>query len=192
MAITTLSMVLTVCVLNLHHMSDRPVPGWVHRLVLQGLATCLRMHGIKRAHQKRKSALTQHANGDVTQRRRKQRKAMLMSGANGSVLEIINENAEGFQRDAGLESTPLQQLPQNAVEMDKLERCSPLNYSAIHEDCTAERDEPKVVDFSKEWTRVAEILDRFFFVVFLLSILISTGVLFHPLTGLVATRPALT
>ncbi|KAI0242977.1 Neuronal acetylcholine receptor subunit alpha-4, partial [Lamellibrachia satsuma] len=34
MAITTLSMVLTVFVLNLHHMGDRPVPPWVSNLVL--------------------------------------------------------------------------------------------------------------------------------------------------------------
>ena len=38
MAITTLSMVLTVLVLNLHSISDRPVPGWMRVLVLQYLA----------------------------------------------------------------------------------------------------------------------------------------------------------
>ena len=43
MAITTLSMVLTVFVLNLHHITDRPVPHWVKRLVLVYLA---RMMGI--------------------------------------------------------------------------------------------------------------------------------------------------
>ncbi len=32
MAITTLSMVLTVFVLNLHHVSDRPVPRWAKKV----------------------------------------------------------------------------------------------------------------------------------------------------------------
>ena len=43
MAITTLSMVLTVFVLNLHHITDRPVPTWVKRLVFIYLARMLCM-----------------------------------------------------------------------------------------------------------------------------------------------------
>lgn len=34
MAITTLSMLLTVFVLNLHHIGNRPVPAWILNLVL--------------------------------------------------------------------------------------------------------------------------------------------------------------
>ena len=34
MAITTLSMLLTVFVLNLHHIGNRPVPHWIQNLVL--------------------------------------------------------------------------------------------------------------------------------------------------------------
>ena len=37
-------------------------------------------------------------------------------------------------------------------------------------------------DYSKEWTRMAEIFDRLFFWLFLLAILVTTLVLFHPLT----------
>ena len=38
------------------------------------------------------------------------------------------------------------------------------------------------IDFAKDWRRVAEVFDRLFFWLFLLAILISTLVLFHPLT----------
>ena len=41
MAITTLSMVLTVFVLNLHHIVDRPVPTWVRKLTLVYFAKIL-------------------------------------------------------------------------------------------------------------------------------------------------------
>ena len=196
MAITTLSMVLTVCVLNLHHITDRPVPPWTQRLVLHWLASFLRMRGIRHAHQHGKRTQGRLANGDVSRRKRKQRKAMLKSiGANGSVLEVINENAEGFQKEVlASEATPLQSpLLLQPLETElKLERPLVGNHNtAIQDDTTAEggRNESKTVDYAKEWTRVAEILDRFFFVVFLLSILISTGILFHPLTGLVSTKP---
>ena len=44
----------------------------------------------------------------------------------------------------------------------------------------AEENNPK--DNAKDWKQVAEIFDRLFFWLFLVSMLISTLVLFHPLT----------
>lgn len=43
-------------------------------------------------------------------------------------------------------------------------------------------EENHETDFGKDWRRVAEVLDRLFFWLFLLAILISTLVLFHPLS----------
>ena len=43
--------------------------------------------------------------------------------------------------------------------------------------------EEKPEDYSKDWKRMAEVFDRLFFWLFLLAILISTLVLFHPLTN---------
>ena len=40
----------------------------------------------------------------------------------------------------------------------------------------------KPVDFAKDWKRIAEICDRLFFYLFLLAFVITTLVLFHPLT----------
>ena len=44
MAITTLSMVLTVFVLNLHHISERPIPGWARNVLFVGLARIMGMY----------------------------------------------------------------------------------------------------------------------------------------------------
>jgi len=48
------------------------------------------------------------------------------------------------------------------------------------------KDAPTVPDYSKDWKRVAEIVDRLFFWLFLLAITLSTLVLLHPLMMLVA------
>ena len=49
-----------------------------------------------------------------------------------------------------------------------------------HRQKSKEEDKPE--DYGKDWRRLAEIFDRLFFWLFLLAILISTLVLFHPLT----------
>ena len=41
MCITTFSLLLTICVLNLHHINDRPVPRWINKLVLVYIARLL-------------------------------------------------------------------------------------------------------------------------------------------------------
>jgi len=45
---------------------------------------------------------------------------------------------------------------------------------------------PVVPDYAKDWKRVAEIVDRLFFWLFLLAITLSTLVLLHPLMTLLA------
>ena len=46
--------------------------------------------------------------------------------------------------------------------------------------CIQQTDKPE--DYSKDWKKIAEIFDRLFFWLFLLAIVISTLILFHPLT----------
>jgi len=49
MALGALSVCLTVLVLNLHHRdNERPVPAWVHTLVLDYLAGLLCVHQLRR------------------------------------------------------------------------------------------------------------------------------------------------
>ena len=47
---------------------------------------------------------------------------------------------------------------------------------------TLKCDNDDTVDYSKDWHRLAEIMDRFFFWTFLLVILAISLLLFHPLT----------
>ncbi|CAD5112703.1 DgyrCDS1923 [Dimorphilus gyrociliatus] len=120
MAITTLSMVLTVFVLNLHYISDRPVPSWAKTLIIDYMGRCMCMSSYKK--DKRRSTV------------------------NGITLEKIGERIarhtmeeEGFIKDSE-------------------------------------------EDFSADWKRMAEVFDRLFFWFFLTAILITTLILFHPLT----------
>jgi hypothetical protein len=53
-----------------------------------------------------------------------------------------------------------------------------LQYSPVR----TKPDDDKPQDYGKDWKRIAEIFDRLFFWLFLVSMLISTLVLFHPLT----------
>ena len=46
------------------------------------------------------------------------------------------------------------------------------------------KDPPAFPDYSKDWKRVAEIVDRLFFWLFLLAITLSTLVLLHPLMSI--------
>lgn len=48
------------------------------------------------------------------------------------------------------------------------------------------KDAPVIPDYSKDWKRVAEIVDRLFFWLFLLAITLSTLVLLHPLMTLLS------
>ena len=51
-----------------------------------------------------------------------------------------------------------------------------------HSDDDEEEEDQEGQDYAKDWKKVAEVFDRLFFWLFLMAILISTLVLFHPLT----------
>ena len=59
---------------------------------------------------------------------------------------------------------------------------SSLGNDLLHDNSDHDDDEEETVDFAREWRKVAEVFDRLFFWLFLMAILISTLVLFHPLT----------
>ena len=165
MAITTLSMVLTVFVLNLHHVTDRPVPSWVKRLVFIYLARMLCMCNAIESD----SAANSPVNG-----KNKNKKLGLYrtpvdtmvsdSEERTAIIELQNRNVNG-----GTDSAKLS--PQ----------LSETNYPMLNR---IQKDEDKKEpNYSKDWIKMAEVFDRLFFWSFLLAILISTLVLFHPLTN---------
>ena len=168
MAITTLSMVLTVFVLNLHHITDRPVPPWARKLVLIYLA---RMLGIC-------------IPGTETKLCRNKRKKFQNIPNNVYRRASVRIDPDGKERTTIIELQPRSTV--NGGEMSPLAP-SRENAQSEREDLgeSSQQAVPKEtheVDYAKDWRRVAEVFDRLFFWLFLLAILISTLVLFHPLT----------
>ena len=153
MAITTLSMVLTVFVLNLHHVSDYPVPGWMRRLVLGYLARVLCM----RAPSQQPRA--------ATCARRWRRNAKTKTAdceEHAAILELTNLSTAAAGADG-----------------ERRQRAGP-EHANFYFASESDYDEPPV-DYSKDWRVLADIVDRLFFWCFLTAIVITTLVLFHPL-----------
>lgn len=164
MAITTLSMVLTVFVLNLHHISDRPVPKWAKKLVLVYMA---RMLGIcvPRNLKKGKNKQKQHRTlGNHVYRR-----ASVRIDTDGdeqtAIIELHPTNTANGER---------RRLTGSQDDL--------FNDLGTTSHTFKPAEEHHELDYSKDWRRMAEVFDRLFFWLFLLAIVISTLVLFHPLT----------
>ena len=152
MAITTLSMVLTVLVLNLHFMTDTPPPEWAKKVVLVYLARILRMCCTC---------------GDDDKEVKKAKK-LKQNGYRPAA------NVDGDERTAIIE------LNTRPIHSDRLFVEAHAN-STLLADADKEEAE-KEPDYAKDWKRMAEVLDRLFFWFFLFAIVISTLVLFHPVT----------
>ncbi len=160
MAITTLSMVLTVFVLNLHHVADKPVPRWAKRLVFIYLARMLCMCTMsqtcnkdnKRRSQQNLNPIFRQSAGPMNETDGEERTA---------IIELHNRNVNG---------TPeAKAVPPGVVD--------PYYYPMLNKP-----NEEVNEQYARDWKRMAEVFDRLFFWLFLFAIFISTLVLFHPLT----------
>lgn len=185
MAITTLSMVLTVFVLNLHHVTDRPVPLWLHRLVLvyvaklvgkcsnrstiNGLKVRKIQHDLLLAHDLQKDQPTDGTSARSSRRRAQIR--IMHSVDDRECSSAIVEIREPTSADSGV----------TAVRENGTQEATNGRGSRTASQCSEKPDDENA-DFSKDWKKLAEVFDRLFFWFFLLAILISTLVLFHPLT----------
>ena len=112
-------------------------------------------------------------------------KIMVKKGkANGStVLEIQNHHAiDNEENEQHFETLPLN----GGVEEKPAEVF--VNRERTDSECES-LDQSSSEHYAKDWTRVAEVFDRLFFWLFLLAILISTLILFHPLTDTYAKKP---
>ena len=160
MAITTLSMVLTVFVLNLHHVSDKPVPQWAKKIIFLYVAPILGMCSIAESMRK-----------EMRVERHRKRSTF----SNRRAPAPMPADPEGDERTAIIE---LQNRTPNSTPDIKDHRLHTNAYM-----CPLKpKQEAPPVDYSKDWKKMAEVFDRLFFWLFLLAIFISTMVLFHPLT----------
>ena len=197
MAITTLSMVLTVFVLNLHHITDRPVPHWVKRLVLVYLARmmgiCIKLDDDKeRKVPKTKNRRTGGLLGNhVTKRRTSVR---LDEG--DDTTAIIELHPIGNSSNQSPLHTTNGDTERTSLMHDKVytdnesAQGSPRAFHYGTSFPTNQKKDTKQLEqeWARDWRQVAEVFDRLFFWLFLLAILISTLVLFHPLSDAYMNR----
>ena len=184
MAITTLSMVLTVFILNLHHISDRPVPTWIKKLVLIYFAKLVGMcePGAGQKQSRSDSYHTEHVHLLPSQRALFDKTNMthnaraVIGKENGDAILEIHRNQDIESQESSYFKNGLD------IETDSIKDGSVLKPKPKEDANDPRIKKDKTELYAKEWRRVAEVFDRLFFWLFLLAILISTLVLFHPLT----------
>ena len=220
LAITTLSMVLTVLVLNVYGITDRPVPDWTRRFILVHLARSLGMCRTARAYQVvayqpatghayqptgHAYQATSHAYQGINGSGRKRparlrffRHSLLATTSDpdesASIIEMRTQassttsvdlmrevtsttsttfDAPVLVRSAMFDTPTVVRRPVNEYGSSGMTLVAPSGAELKKDKCPT--------DYAKDWKRVAEICDRFFFWLFLLIIVLSTIVLFHPL-----------
>ena len=172
MAITTVSMVLTVLVLNLYHVTDRPVPDWTKRMILGYLATVLCM---SRPSSKRHKYAKKVEDNLATLGLREALGTQigLLTSINGTAQAKSNNQTNGgplgqnkcrvsdrgFQKEVFSNSSKTRTGPNDALVREMLE-----------------------AEYSSDWCYVAEVVDRLFFWLFFVAITVTTLLLFQPLT----------
>ena len=221
MAITTLSMVLTVLVLNLHSINDRPIPGWVRVIVLDYLAKLVckseyekpankllnKMHQMNTAERlanhvtrnKYHSSLTSVADAarDVAEQ-------VPIIAVNGGGSVMTNHDHHNHSTHA-VTSSQQQKLGFVNLRNNNISRSKAKTKLAYSNTSSAARGgatsftsgdasycdsdvtdaataaAAAELDYGKDWQKLAEVVDRMFFWIFLLAIIAVSLLLFHPL-----------
>ena len=170
MAVTTLSMVLTVLVLNLHGIADRPVPRWLEVLLLNYLAKLLcmsctsdydKIHKHKRSRTIRRTVNNGSMHNSILDDESEEQVPII--ALNGSVRGNATTHETSFTSPWERRVTSSPQKPKPSHSKDETEPQKP-------------------PDYSKEWQRIAEVVDRFLFWLFLFFVVVISLILFHPLT----------
>ena len=184
MAITTLSMVLTVFVLNLHHVTDRPVPSWAKKLVLVYLArlmcmcTCDFGQDPERGQaddKKNKYRVTPNSLGKAIGNQ-----IGLLASLNGT-LGVNSPSGSGRPERGGHPPGGGGGGGHTIVDQHGVHYRSTYTYGFEEK---REAKDPKKLEeeWARDWRHLAEVVDRLFFWIFLSAIVITTLLLFHPLT----------
>ena len=162
MAITTLSMVLTVCVLNLHFKADTPVPPWLQTLAYRYIGRAVMCF----------DKMPEDVNTTARKRKKKKKQSITIAHSDRGHTEF--------------DSMELAFRPEELRRFNHA--CASGTQEFVVVDPHVENSEPSSEeknDYVKDWQKVAQIMDRFFFWVILLAIVISTLILFLPLSPLI-------
>lgn len=185
MAITTLAMVATVFVLNLYQMKEKPMPKWCKIVFLEYAAKflCMCSCGCPPA----KQAAVADAESNMPSRSRSRSRTAAdrnfpyrrKSSADDAMLPLRAKSHDSATQRKSL-------VPPGS---DSARDLSPGRYQIIFGDPRRygmrgedPKDKDKKQDFSKDWVHVAAVFDRLFFWMCLIFIVLTTLVLFHPIT----------
>ena len=186
MAITTMAMVATVFVLNLYGMKEKPLPKWAKTIFITYMAKFLCMCNCA-------SPQNLHVVSDT--------ESNMPSAANRARSRSRADRASFLlRRKSSDDSTlPLRRVSQDStthrrslIPPDGAQReLSPARYQMLYGDARRygffpdsekDKDKDKKVDYTKDWVHVAAVFDRLFFWLCLIFIVLTTLVLFHPIT----------
>ena len=190
MAITTLSMVLTVFVLNLHHVNDRPVPRWLKKLILVYLARlmCMCSYDTKDDQQEEQERRNRYRITPNSLGKAIGNQIGLLANLNGNIGPQNGPSAgpnrpsksKDKPRGTGLLSGGLTAA---AATADRHSMNFRSQYTYNSENNGKYADTRRLEEgWAKDWRHLAEVVDRLFFWLFLSAIVITTLLLFHPLT----------
>ena len=168
MAMTSLSIVLTVFVLQLHHVgpNTKAVPAWIRKVVVGVIARAL--------------CMTSHLQGYYSYRETgTKRDEMCLTSFvdNLELKESNNCNGRLNQNQMHLNNERSESLRDRSVNYDKISRHLKILVSK-HD------GEDEYQDIINEWRLVAHIMDRFLFWLFLIGSFLSsiTILVFKPMT----------
>lgn len=190
MAITTLSMVLTVFILNLHHITDRPVPKWLRRLVLVYLARLLCMC----QYQPPSSSSAFDSDDEMDNNSKYRVTPNSLGQAIGSQIGILaslngtlGNGSPAQTNNRAKKSTATRSNSHGGGGNNVFVNPHGVHYSSgfsYADDAPREKVDVKRLEeeWGREWRHLAEVVDRLFFWLFLSAIVITTLLLFHPLT----------
>ena len=190
MAITTLAMVATVFVLNLYGMKEKPVPLWAKRVFIIYIARLLCIcdcGATSRDSMRQPDAEASHSSRDTGHNKRHKYKKVTQQQAH-SLIEVddpipLRGRGEGC-RDHLVHYNHDLYGGHSAASSSRTSFLSPTSGDRrpSYKDEGGARKEDKKADYTKEWVHVAAVFDRLFFWLCLIFILITTLILFHPLT----------
>ena len=181
MAITTLSMVLTVFVLNLHHVTDRPVPTWAKIFIFKYMSRVMCMCHIEKQY-------------SVEFRQRRRSGNLFQNETHPE--EDINlfrfgppENPDTDNEDTRTPMLELKRTLINSHNENSIYKLPHHGNNVIQFNRVPKKVQDRgahacrMEDHARDWRNMAEVFDRLFFWLFLFAILITTLILFHPLTS---------
>ena len=169
MAITTLSMVLTVLVLNLHSISERPVPRWIKIFMNHYMARLFC-----------KCDTPDSSRKDLQNHVKKRRKPPF--GSSGLDGDDTEEQVPIIALNGSVNSGTGQETTSFVLLSNHVDRNSRSRHSSSQRNGKLLNPESEKPDYSKDWQTLAEVVDRLFFWTFLLAIVAISLLLFHPLT----------